>query len=506
MNSLLSRFVPVLILVAGFAAGTTFAQDDTEAEAARSAASAELARLQAERDSLAGLRWTLRQSGLDERDRLLAEQDRARDSLESAAAERARLLEEIRDTRERVAQARPGPDAVTRQREQLRQEMLDRAEMLRDRIRFGLPWNTEERAAAVTRLMRGIEAYATPQEGLAPLIEAHFDEWNFSRQVELIEGEFARATGGTATGTRVRIGSLGAWYLTRDNVTGILARSGTGDMPWAWHENLLPETHRAILTGIGSRALELPVDPMQGQAAGPGYFPEDERGFFARLFDMREGPFARLPILLAQALIVLLVGLGLACLVLYFRKRSLIRREAADADTMRQKLFNALTRRQSAETVIGKTDVNTVAGRIVRLGFDNRDLSPEALEQLMASQESVEERRLSRGLNFLGTVAANAAFIGLLGTVLGILDAFAHLGSTDADASLHVMAAIAEALIATALGLAVAIPAVVFFNNTSTSVGEVMSEAREMRHLMLAAGFETAARANVPAEDASYGG
>ena len=491
----LKAIMGALLLVGGLSSPAwSQKKADPAAEAAIREAAAQVARLQAARDSLSRLRWSLRQTGLDARERWQADQDRVRDSLEKAAAERSKLLEELRDARERAASAKPGPDAVTRQREALRQAMLDRAEMLRDKVRFGLPWNTEERAGAIVKAMRGIESYATPAEGLAPLLSAYVSEWDFTRQIEKQEGDFPRATGGTATGTRVRVGALGAWYLTRDNVTGVLARSGSGDMPYAWHENILPPTQRAVMTGIGARALELPIDPMQAQAAGPGYFVVEEKSFLAKLFDMKEGPLAKMPLLLARTIIVLLVGLGLGCLVIFVRRRALIKREAADADAMRLRLFNALTRRQATESVVGKADVHTVAGRIVRLGFDNRSLAPEALEQLMISQESVEERRLNRGMTFLGTVAANAAFIGLLGTVLGILDAFAHLGSGGADASLHVMMAIAEALVATALGLAVAIPAVVFYNVLTAKVSEVMEEAREMRHLILAAGLETAAR------------
>lgn len=491
------------LLVGGLAVSPAWSQKkaDPAAEAAIREATAQVARLQASRDSLSRLRWSLRQAGLDARERLQVDQDRVRDSLDKTAAERSRLLEEVREARERAAQVKPGPDAVTRQREQMRQDMLDRAEMLRDKVRFGLPWNTEERAAAIVRVVRGIESYATPQEGLAPLVAAYTAEWDFSRQIEKQENEFPRATGGTAVGTRVRVGTLGAWYLSRDNVTGLLARSGSGDMPYAWHENLLPPTQRAIMTGIGSRALELPIDPMQAQAAGAGYFVVEEKSLLAKLFDMKEGPLAKIPLILARSIIVLIVGLGIGCIVVFLWRRSLIKREAADADAMRLRLFNALTKRQGAESVVGKADVHTVAGRIVRMGFDNRSLAPEALEQLMISQESIEERRLNRGMTYLGTVAANAAFIGLLGTVLGILDAFAHLGGGEADAALHVMTAIAEALVATALGLAVAIPAVVFYNVLTAKVGEVMEEAREMRHLILAAGLDTAARGEQQAGD-----
>ncbi len=495
--SLLAAAKGCAVLLVALLAGPAAAAPKTKApkeDPALKAAEATLARLQASRDSLSNLRWRLRQAQLDAREAYQAELDRVRDSLEAAASERARLLEDVAQALSRPAEAKAGPDPFVKKTEALRQEMIDRSQMLMDRIKYGLPWNQEARLAAVTQVVRGLESYPGPLDGLEPLFGAYRKEWDFSRQIEKEEGPIPLASGGTALGMRVRVTGIGGWYLAKDNATGILARSGSGDAPYAWHENILPATQRAILTGIGSRELELPVDPMQAQADGPGYFLQAEKSWYARIFDFKNGPLSQVPLLIARAILALLILLGIGCLIVYIRRRAFVRREAADADAMRKKLFQALTRRESAESVVGKADVHTVAGRIVRLGFDNMDLSPESLEQLMASQESIEERRLSKGLNYLGNVASNAAFIGLLGTVLGILDAFAHLGGGGADAQLQVMAAIAEALIATALGLGVAIPAVIFFNNLTHSVKVVLEEARELRHLILAAGLDTVAR------------
>jgi biopolymer transport protein ExbB/TolQ len=499
-TSRISFFAGAALLVGGLIVMTASPaaaakKTDMNADAALlQQAAAQLTQLQASRDSLSRLRWSLRQAALDARERAQAEQDRARDSLDKAASERSRLLEELRDARERSATAKPGPDALAQKREQIRQDMLDRAELLRDKVRFGLPWKTEERLAAVAQASRGIESYASPRDGLNALIAAYEAEWRFAREIEREEDRFPRADGGASQGTRVRVGTLGAWYLTKENAAGLLARSGGGDMPYAWHENLRPETQRALLTGIGSRELELPVDPLQTQAGGPGYLIVDERGWLARLTDLKDGPLARMPLMIARAILGVLILLGIAITWVYLRRRSLVKGEAADADKMRLKLFKALTHKHGVESVVEKADVHTVAGRMVRLGFDNIRLAPESLEQLMLAQESVEERRLARGLSFMGIVASNAAFIGLLGTVLGILDAFGHLGDGGADAQLHVMAAIAEALVATAMGLAVAIPAVVFYNMLSHKVSEMMGEARELRHLILAAGLDAAAR------------
>lgn len=94
------------------------------------------------------------------------------------------------------------------------------------------------------------------------------------------------------------------------------------------------------------------------------------------------------------------------------------------------------------------------------------DASPEAREDLYRS--SVERHRLAyeRSVGFLATLGSNAPFIGLFGTVLGIISAFADLEAATAGAnrSQVIMGSISEALVATAVGLLVAIPAVVAYN------------------------------------------
>ncbi|MFQ5417511.1 MAG: MotA/TolQ/ExbB proton channel family protein [Myxococcota bacterium] len=88
----------------------------------------------------------------------------------------------------------------------------------------------------------------------------------------------------------------------------------------------------------------------------------------------------------------------------------------------------------------------------------------EALASHIKWSGSDEELRLERGLNFLATTGSAAPFIGLFGTVIGIINAFQNIGMSG-SASLAVVApGIAEALIATAIGLFAAIPATIFYN------------------------------------------
>ena len=104
-----------------------------------------------------------------------------------------------------------------------------------------------------------------------------------------------------------------------------------------------------------------------------------------------------------------------------------------------------------------------------RTGMDNVSRS---LQQALAA----ERARLERGVHFLATTGSSAPFIGLFGTVWGIMESFRQIGVMK-SASLAVVApGIAEALIATAAGLAAAIPAVIFYNYLLGRINAISAE------------------------------
>jgi biopolymer transport protein TolQ len=104
-----------------------------------------------------------------------------------------------------------------------------------------------------------------------------------------------------------------------------------------------------------------------------------------------------------------------------------------------------------------------------RTGMDNVTRS---LQQAVTA----ERARLERGVNFLATTGSSAPFIGLFGTVWGIMESFRRIGVMK-SASLAVVApGIAEALIATAAGLAAAIPAVIFYNYFLNRINSISTE------------------------------
>ena len=99
---------------------------------------------------------------------------------------------------------------------------------------------------------------------------------------------------------------------------------------------------------------------------------------------------------------------------------------------------------------------------------------PAALEAAIDGEMTKRRRELERGMTLLGTLGNNAPFVGLLGTVIGVIVAFADLADGQNKVQMDkVMGGIAEALIATGVGLFVAIPAVVAFNVFQKKIGDI---------------------------------
>ena len=108
--------------------------------------------------------------------------------------------------------------------------------------------------------------------------------------------------------------------------------------------------------------------------------------------------------------------------------------------------------------------------------FEMRMAGMDNLKRALDKAENVETRRLAKALTFLATTGSATPFIGLFGTVWGIMSSFQEIGRRG-SASLAVVApGISEALVATAAGLAVAIPAVIFFNYFSSKISTLEND------------------------------
>lgn len=112
-----------------------------------------------------------------------------------------------------------------------------------------------------------------------------------------------------------------------------------------------------------------------------------------------------------------------------------------------------------------KSNERLVPGGSASRGAGELNISlKERIVQMMAVTRNREMERLERGLGFLATAGSSAPFIGLLGTCIGIINAFRNIAGSQNTSLAVVAPGIAEALFATAIGLFVAIPAVIAFN------------------------------------------
>lgn len=211
-----------------------------------------------------------------------------------------------------------------------------------------------------------------------------------------------------------------------------------------------------------------------------------------------------------QGILGLLIALGAATAGLFIWRWNAIGKSNPGMRKWRDRLAGNLTADLPREDHAAKPSnpakaANTAKGesgaadRMIRLGLDNAHLCPEALEKLLETQETRERHLMERGAQFLGTIGANAPFLGLTGTVLGILSAFRNMSAQGGSGGPgsggpEVMAAIAGALIATAVGLFVAIPAVVLYNLLKARIRKTMDGLGELRNLLLARSLQAVAK------------
>jgi biopolymer transport protein ExbB len=129
-----------------------------------------------------------------------------------------------------------------------------------------------------------------------------------------------------------------------------------------------------------------------------------------------------------------------------------------------------------------------------------KNVALEDLERVLATGRAEFVTSLKRGLWIIGTVGSLAPFVGLFGTVIGIIRAFSDMAEHGAGGFAVVAQGISEALVATALGLFVAIVALAFYNYLNTRVGNVAAYyGRACERLVQALLFvETSAAAAAP--------
>lgn len=194
----------------------------------------------------------------------------------------------------------------------------------------------------------------------------------------------------------------------------------------------------------------------------------------------------KLPIFQAEWVLWLLILLSVSSVAVMVERSIFYRRHAIDLNVVRRRFSDLLSRGDMKGAAEFLQDFDSLETNTVLFGVRDYAKGPDAVEDLLQAAGRKERARYESRLGFLATVASNAPFIGLFGTVLGIIRAFKDLSNNMAEASGAVMGGIAEALIATAVGLLVAIPAVVAFNVLKARVRRIADDGNLMTATLLA--------------------
>ncbi|MEJ6655587.1 MAG: protein TolQ [Pseudomonas sp.] len=202
---------------------------------------------------------------------------------------------------------------------------------------------------------------------------------------------------------------------------------------------------------------------------------------------------------LVQLVMLTLLAASIASWVLIFQRSSVLRSAKKALDDFEDRFWSGIDLSKLYRQVTGNPDPDSGLEQIFRAGFkefsrmrQQPGVDPEAVmdavQRSMRVAISREEEKLDQHLPFLATVGSTSPYIGLFGTVWGIMNSFRGLATVQQATLATVAPGIAEALIATAIGLFAAIPAVIAYNRfaarSETMIGHYYTFADEFSSIL----------------------
>jgi biopolymer transport protein ExbB len=199
--------------------------------------------------------------------------------------------------------------------------------------------------------------------------------------------------------------------------------------------------------------------------------------------------FLAFALLGAEWVLWILIALSIVSLAIMIERALFFSRNRCDVVSLGAQLKKLLGERafgKARDLLKGQSNIEAI---VVHSGLAEVDRGADAVAEAMLAAKARERLRLERNLAVLGTLGNNSPFIGLFGTVLGIIKASHDLTAQQAGggaAAAAVMSGVFEALVATAVGLLVAIPAVMAFNYFQRRVKATVSGVDSLAHTVLA--------------------
>jgi len=457
-----------------FAFGLSFGQIDlVKQQAEINSAKADLEDSRKLRDQVVAERWQDKKAQNDERDALMDKQREAKEGVDALAAERARLFEEVRASREDLAR-------IQEDAERMRNEFLtlssqqDRADALTRFVDQGVPFDVPERLGKFNQLKKSIELHRDDPNRIAQeLLRAAVVELRYTRQVDWQHGDLL--FGGTTTmrGERVRLGGIGAiQFESSKQLTGLMLPSaGEHGRVFGWQESLaLPirqAVGKAFFEAKDSATVLFPVDVLLSTNLSTQMAQATELGLKERLVKwFHEGGLIMYPISIV----------GLLALLMVFERVFVIRWKGRHSRRRLRKVFELVHAGKVDEARAEGAKLKGSVGRIVQAVFRYPEGGRHAAEKGVEDVFAYELLSLERRIGTIGVFGTTAPLLGLLGTVMGMIELFGVITLYGSNDPKMLAGGISLALIATEAGLLVAIPTQLLHSWISSSVDSLVGE------------------------------
>jgi biopolymer transport protein ExbB/TolQ len=195
----------------------------------------------------------------------------------------------------------------------------------------------------------------------------------------------------------------------------------------------------------------------------------------------------KISLLGATWVLYLLLGLSVVSIGAALERWIFFRKNRNAGEALDDALKAALRKNDYAAAHKVLTQSSSLEASILREALEWKAGGSAAVNDAVESALGRARKDLERGSTLLGTLGNNAPFVGLFGTIIGVIEAFSHLGNSAQGAGMaKVMGGIAEALIATGVGIFVAIPAVVAYNIFQKKAGEIEDHVQSLARLVSA--------------------
>ena len=458
-------FVPVIAVAAmTLLAPLSFAQQNSDIDAVKkraelNSAKADLEEARKKRDMAVAARWKDRETANQERELFNEKYNESKEKVDALMSERARLFEDVRVAREDLAQ-------VKLQAEKARAEFLslaagpERLETLSKFQEQGIPFKIAERVELQNKVKKEMGLYRDDPVRIAKsLLDVAKGEMLFTREIELEQAELVFGSV-VAEGSRLRMGGLYAMEMASaaTDANGqkpsalMLPLAGEKKRTFGWQENLTPETKKEIETAFASEKdssfIKVPVDVLLSTELSSELanhqettWKDDLREFF------KNGGILMYPI-------VTLFGLGL--LLALWRFIWLMVMGFGGLSTRRaiKALKNGDIEKARSYAAKSHGKVGKVLRTVLSRNYTGREGAEKALEELF----SAEVPKLESGLTWISVFAATAPLLGLLGTVMGMIELFDVITMHGTSDPKLLAGGISVALVTTESGIIVAIP------------------------------------------------